>query len=117
MELLIDVKFDGCVKSHLVVVREGRRESVPFAALCLQSLRGERETLRTHMRFAAPSCKPSLSKVNGLCWTSTKLCGRAICSVPLSILLSEGVCWHRPEKHELTFGVGLVGLCFDCREL
>lgn len=29
MELLIDVKFDGCVKSHLlVVVREGRRESV-----------------------------------------------------------------------------------------
>lgn len=61
MELLIDVKFDGCVKSHFVVVREGRGELVPFAALCLQSLRGERETLRTHMRLAAPSCKPSLS--------------------------------------------------------
>lgn len=45
MELLIDVKFDGCVKSHLVVVREGRRESVPFATPLFSTPRvwGERE--------------------------------------------------------------------------
>lgn len=64
VELLIDVEFDGCVKSHLlVVVREGRRESVPFATPFLypQSLGRERETLRIHMRFVAPSCKPSVS--------------------------------------------------------
>lgn len=46
MELLIDVEFDGCVKSHLlVVVREGRRESVPFATPLFSTPRvwGERE--------------------------------------------------------------------------
>lgn len=63
MELLIDMKFDGCVKSRLLmVVREGRRELVPFAALYLRSLEGERETVRIHMRFVAPSCKLSVSQ-------------------------------------------------------
>lgn len=57
VELLVDAKFDGCVKSHLVmVVGEGRRESIPFAALYLQSF--GREALEIHERFITPSCKP-----------------------------------------------------------
>lgn len=56
VELLVDAKFDGCVKSHLAMVGEGRRESIPFAALYPQNF--GREALEIHGRFATPSCKP-----------------------------------------------------------
>lgn len=57
MELLVDAKFDRYVKSHLVVVvREGKRELIPFAAPHPQSF--GREVLKIHGRFVTPSCKP-----------------------------------------------------------